>query len=241
MPSPWNEYGELRGLNAPPRSAVAPAARTARAAATICSSDSTEHGPAMIDDRPLPPNETPGAIVTMVFSLAPFARHLLVRLADVNDFGDAGQRLDARAVDAAVVADEPDRRARLARHRPRGVAHLFDRLHDAVDLLLRRVVLHDDQHYSSSMSKYHPSRASVTGPAYRAPTMRANVDVLDGRIEMRQRQVLRRRRRGELAALLGRQVLRNAHRGRAANIRTRADRTRAPTRRARSDGPVSPV
>src|SRR5580765_86971 len=102
--------------------------------------------------------------------LAPFARDLLVRLADVNDLGDARQRLDARAVDAAVVADEPDRDARLPRHRPGGVAHLLDRLHDAVDLLLRRVVLHHDQHYSSSKSKYQPSRASVTGPAKRAPT-----------------------------------------------------------------------
>ncbi len=67
MPSPWKEYGELRGLNAPPRSAVAPAARTRWAAATICSSDSTEHGPAMIGTS-LPPNVTPGAIVTSVFS-----------------------------------------------------------------------------------------------------------------------------------------------------------------------------
>src|SRR5580765_4457170 len=77
--------------------------------------------------------------------LAPLARDLLVRLADVNDLGDARQRFDARAVDAAIVADE-------------------------VDLLRRRVVLHHDQHYSSSKSKYQPSRASVTGPANRAPT-----------------------------------------------------------------------
>ena len=65
----------------------------------------------------------------------------------MNDFGDAGQRFDARAVDASVVADETDGRARLARHRPRRVAHLLDGLHDAVDLLLRRVILHDNQHY----------------------------------------------------------------------------------------------
>src|SRR5689334_18510512 len=36
----------------------------------------------------------------------PFARNLLVRLADVNDLGDAGQGLDARSVHAAVVPDE---------------------------------------------------------------------------------------------------------------------------------------
>ena len=171
LPSPWNEYGELRGLNAPPRSAVAPASRTARAAATICSSDSTEQGPAMIDDVLVRRTTRPGAIVTIVFSRLPLARHLLVRLADVNHLGDAGQRFDARAVDAAVVADEAHGGARLARHWARRVPHLLDGLHDAIDLLLRRVILHDDQHYMSSMSKCHPSTASVTGPAYRAPTM----------------------------------------------------------------------
>ena len=82
-----------------------------------------------------------------------------------------GSDFDARAVDAAVVADEADGRARFARHRPRRVAHLFDGLHDAVDLLRRRVILHHDQHYVSSMSKCHPSDASVTGPEYRVPMM----------------------------------------------------------------------
>src|SRR5262245_12687992 len=47
-PSPWNAYGEVRGLYAPPRSTVAPAAATARAIVNTCSSPSTEHGPAMI-------------------------------------------------------------------------------------------------------------------------------------------------------------------------------------------------
>jgi hypothetical protein len=54
-------------LNAPPRSAAAPAARTARAAATICCSLSTEHGPATIGTSP-PPKERPGAMATTVFS-----------------------------------------------------------------------------------------------------------------------------------------------------------------------------
>ena len=39
-----------------------------------------------------------------------------------------GERLDARTVDAAVVADEPDRRPLRARHRPRRVTHLLDDL-----------------------------------------------------------------------------------------------------------------
>ncbi len=67
LPSPWNEYGELRGLNAPPRSTAAPASRTARAAVTICSSDSTEQGPAM-STTSSPPTSTPGASLTTVFS-----------------------------------------------------------------------------------------------------------------------------------------------------------------------------
>ena len=53
--SPWKSYGDVRGLNAPPRSSCAPAALTAFATYTICSSDSTEHGPAIIAKCP-PPN-----------------------------------------------------------------------------------------------------------------------------------------------------------------------------------------
>ncbi len=55
----------------------------------------------------------------------PFARHLLVRLRDVNDLHDAGKRFDPRGVDASVVADESDGRALRARHRLRVVAHLL--------------------------------------------------------------------------------------------------------------------
>ena len=46
-PSPWKEYGDERGLNAPPRSIVAPAAATTRAVSSVCSRVSTEHGPAI--------------------------------------------------------------------------------------------------------------------------------------------------------------------------------------------------
>src|SRR5438477_2216806 len=46
-PSPWNSYGEVRGLNAPPRKTVAPASLTAFAVAISCFSLSTEHGPAI--------------------------------------------------------------------------------------------------------------------------------------------------------------------------------------------------
>ena len=46
-PRPWNEYGEVRGLKAPPRNQVAPAAWTTAAVSSVCSRVSTVHGPAM--------------------------------------------------------------------------------------------------------------------------------------------------------------------------------------------------
>jgi hypothetical protein len=45
--SPWKAYGEVRGLNAPPRSRVAPAAWAIRAASTVCRLFSTAQGPAI--------------------------------------------------------------------------------------------------------------------------------------------------------------------------------------------------
>src|SRR5919201_2961545 len=46
-PSPWNVYGDVRGLKAPPRSIVAPAPATTRAVSNVCSRYSKEHGPAI--------------------------------------------------------------------------------------------------------------------------------------------------------------------------------------------------
>ena len=46
-PRPWYAYGEVRGLNAPPRSSDAPAALAIRAAVRVCSGLSTAHGPAI--------------------------------------------------------------------------------------------------------------------------------------------------------------------------------------------------
>ena len=53
-PRPWKAYGLVRGLNAPPRRIVAPAAATASAVSNSCSRLSTEHGPAMIVSDPSP-------------------------------------------------------------------------------------------------------------------------------------------------------------------------------------------
>ncbi len=53
-PRPWKAYGLVRGLNAPPRRIVAPAAATASAVSNSCSRLSTEHGPAIIVSDPSP-------------------------------------------------------------------------------------------------------------------------------------------------------------------------------------------
>jgi hypothetical protein len=83
----------------------------------------------------------------------------------VNDLGHTVERLELRAVDPTVVADEADRRALRAGHRARLIAHLPDHVDDARDLLFRRAMLHHDQHQSSSISNVDPSPARVTGPA----------------------------------------------------------------------------
>ena len=46
-PRPLNANGDVRGLNAPPRSMHAPAAATVRATRSVWSRDSTVHGPAI--------------------------------------------------------------------------------------------------------------------------------------------------------------------------------------------------
>src|SRR5215210_7634071 len=54
-PRPLKANGEVRGLNAPPRSIEAPAALTIRATPSVCSRDSTVHGPAIRQNLVLPP------------------------------------------------------------------------------------------------------------------------------------------------------------------------------------------
>src|SRR3954447_25653705 len=58
-PSPLNANGEVRGLNAPPRSIDAPASRTTRATSSVCSRDSTVHGPAIRQNVSFPPTTRP--------------------------------------------------------------------------------------------------------------------------------------------------------------------------------------
>ena len=56
---PGTQYGEVRGLNAPPRSMSAPAALTARAASSSSSRPSTTHGPAIRTGRSPPISTSP--------------------------------------------------------------------------------------------------------------------------------------------------------------------------------------
>ena len=56
---PWNAYGLVRGLNAPPRRKFAPASLTSAAIPQICSSLSTEQGPAISARRLFMPTSWP--------------------------------------------------------------------------------------------------------------------------------------------------------------------------------------
>ena len=63
--SPWNAYGEVRGLYAPPLNISAPAAFTSFAISQICSLLSTEHGPPMTTIFSWPPIFTPATSTTV--------------------------------------------------------------------------------------------------------------------------------------------------------------------------------
>ncbi len=63
--SPWKEYGDVRGLKAPPRRNLAPDFFTLRAISHICPSLSTEHGPAMSVSPPPPIFCPPGRVTTV--------------------------------------------------------------------------------------------------------------------------------------------------------------------------------
>ena len=159
-PSPWNEYGELRGLKAPARRTVAPGlahgagGREDLALALDRAGARHHHDLVAADGEPAGQPDDGGLRL-------PLAGHLLVRLGDVDDFLDAGQRGQPGAVHPAVVAHQPDRGALLARHRPRLVAHLLDGGDDPPNLVLGRAVAHDDQHAVSPGLSIcgHPERS----------------------------------------------------------------------------------
>jgi hypothetical protein len=61
-PSPLKTNGDVRGLKAPPRSIVAPAAATVRATSSVCSRVSTVHGPAIRQNAFSPPTVRPSTL-----------------------------------------------------------------------------------------------------------------------------------------------------------------------------------
>src|SRR5690606_28307988 len=102
----------------------------------------------------------------------PLAGDLLVRLGDVNELKHPGQAREAPPVHLAIVADDPDRGALLPRDRPGIVAHLFDRIDNAPNILFGRVMTHDDQHRSCFLSCSESSAALCAGSLPGGSTMR---------------------------------------------------------------------
>ena len=122
----------MRGLNAPPRSILAPAAATPSAVSMICFSLSTEQGPA-ITTNSSPPISVPLTRMTRA-SLAEFLADELVR------GGNAHRTLHARrgferfqAGGDVADADDADHDALLAFNGMDLVAKLRDPFADVVD------------------------------------------------------------------------------------------------------------
>ncbi len=98
---PWKSYGEVLGLKAPPLSIFAPAAFTAFAMPTICSSVSTEHGPAIMQKFP-PPILTPLTSITVSSGWNFLLQHLNDSETLVTD--STISRLSMRSLSTLVVS-----------------------------------------------------------------------------------------------------------------------------------------
>ena len=141
----------MRGLNAPPRRAVAPAALTARAVVSVCSSLSTEHGPAMTPmcrrppPRPPPARGCPGGA---------FSRPTSLKGTDPQDSGDPRQA-GGFLLAAAGPAQDADA---LAFHRRQlaavAVARLELRIHRSVSPSGADLFEFDDQRYVAMLCTY---------------------------------------------------------------------------------------
>ena len=116
-PRPWKAYGEVRGLKAPPRSSVAPAALAISAASRVCWAVSTAHGPAMKVkvSGPIATWLPTGPTWTVERSGVVLAADQLVGVGDPVDVLDPGHAAQVEAVEGLDVADEADDRARRRR------------------------------------------------------------------------------------------------------------------------------
>ena len=117
-PRPWNAYGDERGLNAPPRSTVAPAAATARAVSSVCSRVSTVHGPAISPKKPSPIRR-PRTSMTVESGVRPardegirdeLLRSGCVHRGECSAGDDAGRQVQGQSRDAHLLRDPADGR-----------------------------------------------------------------------------------------------------------------------------------
>ena len=130
-PMPWNAYGLVRGLYAPPRSIVAPAAAASRATRHhlllgLDRARAGHHGERSPADRRAPDADDG------VFGLE-LTRHELVGLEDADDFLDAGQALEVERVDDLALADDADDRLDLTLGQVRLGTGLVKEFDDVVD------------------------------------------------------------------------------------------------------------
>ena len=78
----------------------------------------------------------------------------LVRLGDMDDLLNARQVADRQIVHVPFVAEHPHRGALAAGYRRRPQTHLFDGLHDCVELFLRGLETHDDKHRHLPVTRF---------------------------------------------------------------------------------------
>ena len=142
-PSPWKLYGDVRGLNAPPRSIVAPAVGddTRRLERLLARLDGARPG----DEAEPAVADLPSARLDHGRVGRDLPGHELVRLEDRQHLLDAGVRLERKRRQELLLADGADHR-RLA---PAGDARMRTRLGEPRDDVLRllggRSALHDDE------------------------------------------------------------------------------------------------
>ena len=132
-PRPWKEYGEERGLKAPPRNRLAPPAATSARGVSIWSRDSTVQGPA-IREKCSPPMRRPSISTTVRSPRLSCARGELVGLEDRHDLLDPGEALEAESGDVLAVADRPDDGHLLAARGWARAPHGLDPGDDGLDL-----------------------------------------------------------------------------------------------------------
>ena len=147
-PRPLNANGDVRGLNAPPRSIAAPRGldRVARPS-SVCSRDSTVHGPAIrqnvsaaADPCGRRPRTTVGSWWLSSLDASLYGREI----GTTRSTPGIPSRPSSR--DALRIADRADRRRQLAGHHDHVHARRLEALRDGVDLGLRGLGCHHDHH-----------------------------------------------------------------------------------------------